>query len=572
MKRPDNCWELISQGTQAKGDPDISGLGVIIAFVLSACLTLLAVLIAYFGGLVDDGLLRPVDRFVLRIPSRAEKHTSIHVALRKAILTLSDQQIVTGIAILGAGFVGLRSGSITVYHFNIVIYLAWMSSSVHLSALTILRPFLYYHRGVAAWRLLGMLTLLLMLLIALVPSVSNDWNVVTIWARPQDHGQGGTNTAFAAPANCFWGQAYGDGVNPDAVLSFILLFISYLWKMGGMFMPVRRRFANNFRNPIDCTLEAMLSGIARSYEKKGGRRRLWAFRGGLAIYLPITALLETLGSFSAALWLSVLGLIYGIMQIIIPRELMQQVNPQLGEDESKLGFGQLMPLILLVQPLGAVTEHIWLHSMHDDEPMYRDHGGNDPYSYSLGAYREGLEAIGPSHTPLLQYMASYKTPPRTEQAAQRIELKAFLYSSKLFHMLVWLIHLVTAGVSVAVFYVDYFAIGYATSGNWYLITIAIVVWTGGAPILVLCLAPWSRLGKYWKRDRERRESVTQRFRTKGLALDTLGPVTQVQDQDAKSSPGTAERRGSANSFAVRQRSPVSPTANGNVFPISRNSR
>ncbi|KXT11447.1 hypothetical protein AC579_3296 [Pseudocercospora musae] len=166
-------------------------------------------------------------------------------------------------------------------------------------------------------------------------------------------------------------------------------------------------------------------------------------------------------------------------------------------------------------------------------------------------------------------MASYKTPPRTEQAAQRIELKAFLYSSKLFHMLVWLIHLATAGVSVAVFYVDYFAIGYATSGNWYLITIAIVVWTGGAPILVLCLAPWSRLGKYCKRDRERRESVTEISKKKCLALDTPGPVTHAQDQDTNASPGTAERRGSANSFAVRQTSPVSPTANGSVLPISQ---
>ncbi|KAF2213928.1 hypothetical protein CERZMDRAFT_38059, partial [Cercospora zeae-maydis SCOH1-5] len=139
MVRPANCSAQISIGVQTHADADISGTGILVAFILSACLTLAAVLFAYFAGLVDDGLLRPVDKFVFKIPSRAARYPRTHVALRKAILTLSDQQIVTGIAILGAGFNGLRDGSISVYHFQVVIYLAWMSSSVHLSALTILR-------------------------------------------------------------------------------------------------------------------------------------------------------------------------------------------------------------------------------------------------------------------------------------------------------------------------------------------------------------------------------------------------------------------------------------------------
>jgi hypothetical protein len=491
--RPTNCAQLIAEGVVAAGNADISGTGVIIAFILSACLTIVAVLGAYLCGMVDDGLLRPVDRFILRIPSRAANHPTVHVALRKLILALSDQQIVTGIAILGAGFAGMRDGSITVYHFHLVVYLAWMSSSVHLSALTILRPWLYYHRGVLAWRLAGMLILLVMLMVALIPTVSNEWGVVSIWTGPLAVVP--PKTSFGAPAICFWGNSWGNNVNPDSVLSFLVLGVSYLWKAGGIWMPVRRTFAVSFRNPIDGTLEAMLVGVARSYDKNGGRWRMWMFRACLAIYLPIVAILETLGSFSAALWVSVLGLIFGVMQIIIPRQLMQTVNQDLAENEKHFGFGQLVPLILLVQPLGAVLEHIWLKHQ-DDEPLYVD-----PYSHCLAAYQQGNELVGSTDKPLLQFMASYYTPPRTELAPQRLELKGFLYTSKLFHSLVWLIHLAVAATSAVVFYVDYLTIGYTTTGSWLYITYALGGWTALALVIVLILAPYSRLGRYWKRER-----------------------------------------------------------------------
>lgn len=187
-------------------DADISGLGVILAFTVSAYLTFALVLASYLFGQVDGSLLNTVDTQVFKVRpfrplrTRNDRPTRLRVsqALRQAILALSDQQIVTGIAILGAGFRGLRLGGIDSYHYQTVIYLAWMSSSVHLSALSILAPILRERPALRIWRLVGMLILLVMLVIALIPTAGNDWGLIT-WA-----GMAHANSGWGVPAICFW--------------------------------------------------------------------------------------------------------------------------------------------------------------------------------------------------------------------------------------------------------------------------------------------------------------------------------------------------------------------------------
>ena len=112
----DNCAELITTGGLPKGDVDISGIGVILAFIISAYLTFATVLLAYLFGLVEEDLLNPlVDTRILGIRTRVSRHRIAYAATRKAVLSLSDQQIVTGIAIMAAGFRGLQNGEISVY-------------------------------------------------------------------------------------------------------------------------------------------------------------------------------------------------------------------------------------------------------------------------------------------------------------------------------------------------------------------------------------------------------------------------------------------------------------------------
>lgn len=89
--------------------------------------------------------------------------------VNQCVLTLSDLQILTGLSILISGYAQLHCG-LSVYHWQILVYLTWFSSLTHLSCLTFLRNHLYNHPGERLWRLIGMGALVVMLIVALLPT------------------------------------------------------------------------------------------------------------------------------------------------------------------------------------------------------------------------------------------------------------------------------------------------------------------------------------------------------------------------------------------------------------------
>ena len=120
----------------------------------------------------------PVDRACVRSlrapydvarPSKPWEST-----LRKAVLMFSDQQLVTGIAILTSAYPQLPYG-ISSYHWQIVVYLAWFSSVTHLTTLTMLRQYFQDHPPIRNWRLCLMLLTNAMLMVALLPTGDQDW-------------------------------------------------------------------------------------------------------------------------------------------------------------------------------------------------------------------------------------------------------------------------------------------------------------------------------------------------------------------------------------------------------------
>ncbi|RMY83549.1 hypothetical protein D0861_07377 [Hortaea werneckii] len=336
MVASEECDRLLVSGAKIKPDADISGIGVILAFLITAYASFVAILAAYACGMVESELLSLADVKVMRIRPRTERHPRMHRILRQTIIVLSDQQIVTGIAIMTAGFVGLRSGQISVYHYQIVLYLAWLSSSVHLSALTLLRPFLNRHTGVKVWRLVGMGALFVMLIIGLVPTVSYDWGIIN-FMDPKDSSIGENDlTGWGVPASCFWGKTYADGVNNDAPIGYVLLVISYVWKIGDVFGSGRKFYASRIRRPLESAVESLLALPAKRYHRTQQKRYLWCFRLLLVPCIPFIAVLEFLASFSASLWLSALGLLFGTVQIIVPRN---QTYAQTHAQEERWGFG-----------------------------------------------------------------------------------------------------------------------------------------------------------------------------------------------------------------------------------------
>jgi hypothetical protein len=134
-------------------DSDIVGYGALIAFFTSALVAVLAIVFAYLSDALDVTLLTDLDRKVIarfqwkwchlkrkytdlsNIPEeKAEAMLEIRSeTVTQFILTLSDQQLVTGLAALISGMSDPRN--LSGYEFTVIFALDWFSSTTHLATL-----------------------------------------------------------------------------------------------------------------------------------------------------------------------------------------------------------------------------------------------------------------------------------------------------------------------------------------------------------------------------------------------------------------------------------------------------
>lgn len=89
------------------------------------------------------------------------------------VVMLSDQQLVTGVAILISGFSQIKC-SLSVFHWTIIISLAWFSAVTHMSALTFLQAYVPDYKRILHLRLPLMFALVILLVGAMYPLVNAD--------------------------------------------------------------------------------------------------------------------------------------------------------------------------------------------------------------------------------------------------------------------------------------------------------------------------------------------------------------------------------------------------------------
>jgi len=115
----------------------------------------------------------------------------------------SDQQLVTGIAMLGAGFSQL-SYSLPVYYWRIILQLTWFSSVTHLATMSLLQQYFQKYSAARWWRISLMIALAAMQMVALVPSGFIDWNGANVDEIYK--------ATFSIPVACYFSQnAYAPG-------------------------------------------------------------------------------------------------------------------------------------------------------------------------------------------------------------------------------------------------------------------------------------------------------------------------------------------------------------------------
>jgi hypothetical protein len=87
------------------------------------------------------------------------------------MVIMSDFQLITGLSMMISGFTQLPCG-ISMADWQNLVYMTWLTSVTHLCCLTYLRDHFCQHRIALIWRLPGMVALVIMLLVALVPTRS----------------------------------------------------------------------------------------------------------------------------------------------------------------------------------------------------------------------------------------------------------------------------------------------------------------------------------------------------------------------------------------------------------------
>ena len=344
---------------------------VLVAFLISAWLSFGFVFFAYWCNLIPENLLTAFDMHF----SNRTSHGSLRwqEALQKAVLIFSDQQIVTGIAVLTAGFVKMNGEKpISVYHWYTIVYLGWMSSNVHLASLTFLRTYIETNRWLRACRLVGMTAMFCLLFAALFPT-SNYPFVMALNNEVHPWDFHDICWPMQLPAHCFWKimgvpnerylnvsqspQVIWDWwhltTSPDAVLSYFLLVSSYLWKVAMLFRL-------NQQTLIRWTHTLPLRLVEKPVRHLASNRGHWyqrlCYTLLLSIYVPMILVLHVCESFAGSLWLLGVGLIWGTMQLLQPRK---HLPFDVRKQEDSWGFGQILPVLLLALPLLAVGEHFY---------------------------------------------------------------------------------------------------------------------------------------------------------------------------------------------------------------------
>ena len=184
----------------------------------------------------DRGFVKKIAKFLSDLLKNqgVEKWNK---ALQRAVLSSSDLQILTGLAILTSGYVQLGCRGLAVYHWQLVVDLAFFSSVTHLTTLTCLRTYFQTRNFLRLIRLICMGVLAIMLGCAL-------------WSTGYLNGQDpGSVVEVNFPARCLYHRETmhkyskehgGAGSFSHAYVFIVLLYLSlsYLLRLLSLFPGV----------------------------------------------------------------------------------------------------------------------------------------------------------------------------------------------------------------------------------------------------------------------------------------------------------------------------------------------
>lgn len=345
------------------------------------------------------GLVVP-KRLTIQTQETSERWTR---AFEAAVLFMGDTQIVTSLAILLSGYVQLPC-SLSTYHWEMIVDLAWFSALTHLAALTSLRYYLRRRPAMAVWRVLFMGITLILLSSALYPTgyVFQTYNagydyILTLQdlehflSSPalcllRRHTRAELTENLSSASNAHTKSKIDPPFNTALIaISLIYLTISYLTRVIKLSRSAAE-FTNNWLRIKPITFLCNAYGAARMLSFRS-RILSSIVRGPLLVCITMAEAVYEIGNSMLweICWLAA-ALIWGTFRLVVHRHQSRLVV------ENTWGFGQVLALILSTLPLWSFFSNLQenvLTPLHIDTnptnlPVIDGLGQLDQYSWFNG--------------------------------------------------------------------------------------------------------------------------------------------------------------------------------------------
>ncbi|KAK1975464.1 hypothetical protein LZ30DRAFT_737462 [Colletotrichum cereale] len=369
-------------------NPDVDGIGVLIGFFGTAWLVVILVIIRYMlafnpyedplqnakrdgtGRRAKDWKPNMIDvKFVSmfsKLRKRFAKHKNWDIVTTKILRSLCDIQILTGLGILLSGYIGLKCYTLT-YHWKLITYLAWSSNLTHTACLSGLRGYMYQHQAERNLRMGFMAILVAGLVTAIVPTayfgIGSDLYSESV-ARPWSNARCFFHETTAKQAWIYeqnittqideqFGKFKETPEYESHIISIVLLTLSFTTRTIKMFRLSSDLAKITFREQVGNWAGRKINTMVLRYQsfsigttKKKLIDTLQPLDILIGLYLTVKLFLDLFVSELSDLYWLVVSSIWVTMRISIARNI---------EAQDEWGFGQVLPVFLLLGPVATIV-------------------------------------------------------------------------------------------------------------------------------------------------------------------------------------------------------------------------
>ncbi|PPQ87701.1 hypothetical protein CVT25_011468 [Psilocybe cyanescens] len=359
-------------------DPDVAGLGVIIAFLTTSALTWVCAVIRILHWFlnhtsspnkVDELIQQYHARQALPAPStkpvspislalyplsqpiaRPRKTLSAHVArlanvISPLLLALHDTQLASGLAISATALIRRRHAAISVYHFSVAADLTWIASGTQIVSFIFVRSDIKVDQirlahGASTHRIVQLLRATCMVI----------QMIVLLWLSCIQGDQRWSNS-YACPVSCLENQRKLGGTPLNwMITNFVLVFWTYPVALLPLCRPIWSRW-KDFKVKMDMTINLLSSQAAggntsnptkRLAKMRGIVIMVWALLGSMSLEIIVQ-----LGWFSYGVWSLVADRNWGDAYFRGDSQVANGCDP-VRNTENDWGFGQIFPVMILI--------------------------------------------------------------------------------------------------------------------------------------------------------------------------------------------------------------------------------